>query len=210
MRLVTKDRVMKNVSLILLFALSLLACESSSEKAEPQESTEHAEVFSEEDGLSVYQLTSSWENQFGEQVQLNSLQGKPVVLAMIYSTCKAACPRLVADMKGIEADLDEHGMSDVHFVLVSIDPENDTPAVMQKFIADNRMDKRWTFLRSSEENTREFANIMAVRYTEISPIDYSHSNIISLIDENGVLRFQQEGLGVDNVELVKNATLLLH
>jgi protein SCO1/2 len=50
----------------------------------------------------------------------------------------------------------------------------------------------------SDENTREFANILAVKYKEISPIDFSHSNIISVFNQQGVLVNQQEGLGVDN------------
>lgn len=200
---------MKSVCVMLLLAFGVVACDKPNNDLDPESSEDYTEVFSEEEGLTVFQLTSTWENQHGENISLSAFAGKPVVLAMIYSTCKAACPRLVADMKEIEADLDEHGMADVQFVLVSIDPEVDTPEVMQRFITDNKLDSRWSFVRSSEDNTREFANVMAVRYTEISPIDYSHSNIISLLDENGVLRFQQEGLGVDNVELVKNAALLL-
>ncbi|MBL4592420.1 MAG: SCO family protein, partial [Flavobacteriales bacterium] len=35
-----------------------------------------------------------------------------------------------------------------------------------------------------------------------SPLDFSHSNIISVFDESGVMRHQQEGLGVDNKETV--------
>ena len=41
-----------------------------------------------------------------------------------------------------------------------------------------------------------------MKYKQISPIDFSHSNIISVFDEQGVLQHQQEGLGVDNEETV--------
>ena len=44
--------------------------------------------------------------------------------------------------------------------------------------------------------------MLAVNYKKISPIDFSHSNIISVFDENGVLVHQREGLGVDNTETV--------
>jgi protein SCO1/2 len=56
------------------------------------------------------------------------------------------------------------------------------------------------FLRGSEENTREFANVLSVRYAAISPIDFSHSNIISVFDKEGVMQHQMEGLAVNNEE----------
>ena len=49
---------------------------------------------------------------------------------------------------------------------------------------------------------REFANVLAVKYKEISPIDFSHSNIISVFNPEGELIHQQEGLGVDNNETI--------
>ena len=64
-------------------------------------------------------------------------------------------------------------------------------------------DNKWLFLRGTEEDTREFAAVLAVNYKEISPMDFSHSNIISVFDQNGEMIHQQEGLGVDNVETVQ-------
>ncbi len=40
------------------------------------------------------------------------------------------------------------------------------------------------------------AAVLAVNYKKISPIDFSHSNIISVFNAEGELAFQQEGLGV--------------
>jgi protein SCO1/2 len=42
-----------------------------------------------------------------------------------------------------------------------------------------------------------------VKYKEISPMDFSHSNIISVFDQKGVLLHQQVGLGVNNKETVE-------
>lgn len=43
-------------------------------------------------------------------------------------------------------------------------------------------------------------------FKKISPIDFSHSNIISVFDEDGVLVHQREGLGVDNAETIAAIT----
>ena len=60
--------------------------------------------------------------------------------------------------------------------------------------------EQWTFLQGSITDVREFANVLAVKYKEISPMDFSHSNIISVFNPQGELEHQQEGLGVDNSE----------
>ena len=65
---------------------------------------------------------------------------------------------------------------------------------------------QWVFLRSTEENTREFAAVLAVNYKKVSPIDFSHSNIISVFNTEGELVFQQEGLGVNSDATINKIT----
>lgn len=155
--------------------------------------------------MSIYNLPSTWTTQNGEDIQLKDLQGDVLVMVMIYTSCKAACPRLVADMRNIEERLPKHSKENVKMIFVSIDPETDTPERIKTFAEENFMDKDpWLFLRSTEENTREFAAVLAVSYKEISPIDFSHSNIISVFNHKGELVFQQEGLGVNSDNTIKH------
>jgi protein SCO1/2 len=153
---------------------------------------------------SIFNLTSIWNTEEGETIQLEDLKGKILVMVMIYTTCKAACPRLVADMRNIESQIPKDNLKDLRFVLVSIDPENDTPEKLKAFAIENFMnDDQWTFLQGTESGVREFANVLAVKYKQISPMDFSHSNIISVFNPNGELMHQQEGLGVDNKETIQ-------
>ncbi|WP_294957911.1 SCO family protein [uncultured Flavobacterium sp.] len=157
--------------------------------------------------LSIYNLPSKWTNQNGQNLEMKDLKGKVLVMVMIYTSCKAACPRLVADMRNIESRLSENIKPDVKFLLVSIDPEVDTPARLKEFAIANKMDGgQWEFLRSTEENTREFAAVLAVNYKKIAPLDFSHSNIISVFNAEGELTFQQEGLGVNSEATIKKIT----
>jgi protein SCO1/2 len=152
---------------------------------------------------SIFNLTSSWNTEEGKSIQLKELKGKTLVMVMIYTSCKAACPRLVADMRNIERQVPEENLKNVQYVLVSIDPETDTSERLKAFAIENKMDgQQWTFLQGSVSGVREFANVLAVKYKEISPIDFSHSNIISVFNSKGELVHQQEGLGVDNEETV--------
>ncbi len=152
---------------------------------------------------SIFNLTSTWNTEEGKSIELVDLKGKTLVMVMIYTTCKAACPRLVADMRNIEKQIPENLLSDISFVLVSIDPETDTPKRLKEFAKENFMDdEQWTFLQGTNNTVREFANVLAVKYKQISPMDFSHSNIISIFNPQGELVHQQEGLGVDNKETI--------
>jgi protein SCO1/2 len=174
-------------TLLLLAAVMISACQPSTKTTDP----------SEWNDLSVYHLPDDWINQNGESVAFEDLQGQVLVVVMIYTSCQAACPRLVADMRRIEEGVRRDVADQVTYVLVSIDPETDTPEQLKAFAIENGMDTpQWMFLRGSEASVRTFANVVAVKYKQISPIDFSHSNIISVFDQDGVMRFQQEGLGV--------------
>ena len=63
----------------------------------------------------------------------------------------------------------------------------------------------WVLLRSDKESVRELANVLAVKYKKISPIVFSHSNIVSLFNKNGEMVSQVEGtLKADEVAQVVN------
>ena len=157
--------------------------------------------------ISIYNLPETWTTQNGNDVQWKDFKGNVLVVVMIYTSCKAACPILIADMRDIRKTVDASDMphkEKVKYILVSIDPKVDTPEHLKKFAQESGMDDdQWVFLRSDEEKTREFAAVLAVNYKQISPVDFSHSNIISVFNADGELAAQQEGLGIDRTSIVQ-------
>jgi len=196
---------MKKISALCILSILLFAsCNQASDKKNKELTEAETDTAGFTD-MSIYNLPSTWTNQNGEELQIKDLQGDVLVMVMIYTTCKAACPRLVADMRNIEEQLPEDIKDKVKMIFVSIDPKTDTPERLKAFAKENLMDEEpWLFLRSTEANTREFAAVLAVNYKEISPINFSHSNIISVFNEKGELVFQQEGLGVNSSNTIKN------
>lgn len=185
-----------------LLMILVSSCKQSVDNNSEENVHEKSQGISE---MSIYNLPSTWTNQDNENLQLKDLQGDVLVMVMIYTSCQAACPRLVADMRNIEEKLPEELKDDVKLIFVSIDPETDTPERLKSFAKENFMDQDpWIFLRSSDENTREFAAVLAVNYKQITPIDFSHSNIISVFDREGEMVFQQEGLGVNSDNTIRN------
>ena len=197
-----KQKNMKKAILPFLLAITLLfqACNNTSKQETTKEDTLTDQAISD---LSIYNLPTTWTTKNGTDMELKELRGDVLVMVMIYTSCQAACPRLVADMRHIRERVDVKNKDRVKYVLVSIDPETDTPERLTAFAKENQMeDDQWVFLRSSDENTREFAAVLAVNYKRISPIDFSHSNIISVFNTEGELTYQQEGVGVSYDEAV--------
>lgn len=162
------------------------------------------------DSRSIFQLNSIWETHKGEKIKLADLKGKTLVISMIYTSCKTACPQLTGEMSSIEKGLGKYDPDKVRFVFVSIDPMVDTPEKMTEYFKLNEFEgDQWLFLRSDEVGTREFANVLSMKYKEISPLDFSHSNIISIFSENGVLAYQKEGLNPDVSDLVSEVKSIL-
>ena len=191
---------MKNILLFLFSMLTLFSC---------KENTEQTAQNKENADSSIFLLDYKWQNQDAEELQLKDLKGKNLVMVMIFTSCRTACPILVGDMKKIHAKIEKNKLKDTSLVLISIDPTNDTPEVLKKFAAERNMDSEpWIFLRSDEESTREFANVLAVKYKKISPIEFSHSNIISVFNRNGELVSQEEGSGINSDAVAKTVNEL--
>lgn len=153
---------------------------------------------------SLYQVESLWENQDGDTAPLSQLAGRPQFVAMAYTTCQFACPRLLADLKAIEAQLDANGGPLPGFTLITFDPERDTPEQLRRYAADNQLDlQRWTLLRGQPGDILELANLLGVRYQELPNGEFSHSNIITLLNEGGEVLAQVKGLGADPAPLLK-------
>lgn len=187
---------MRLVAFLVVSVLLFSACRNNSKKN-----------INEIPSNSIFNLTSQWQNQNGDTLQLMDLQGKTLVVVMIYTTCKSACPILVSKMRDIESKIDRKDIDKVSLVLVSIDPETDTPPFLKKFAQKNNMDApQWIFLTSNEQNTNEFANVLSMKYKKISPIDFSHSNIISIFNPEGQLVNQEEGLEINVEKVVATVT----
>lgn len=150
---------------------------------------------------SIYNLNSVWVDQHGDERRLASLGGRAQVVAMVYTNCTFACPRLLADMKRIEARIDPEHLGDVGFVLISIDPDRDTPERLREFATGARLDpERWTLLHGGEFEIREVAALLGVKYRRTSETDFAHSNVITVLNPAGEVVHRQTGFGSDPVE----------
>ena len=157
---------------------------------------------------SIYMLTDTFQTQQNNNVTLSSFAGKPTVVGMIFTNCTYACPRLTADIKNIEEKLKDENRK-VNYLLVSFDSERDQPAQLKKFANNLGLDANWTLLHGSEQSVRTLSVLLNLQFEKDAEGNFSHSNIISVLDKTGVLRFQKEGLDADQAETISNIKQML-
>lgn len=156
---------------------------------------------------SIYQIESVWKDDTGADRQLKSLGGRVQVITMGYSTCKFACPRLLADMRLIEKGLPEDVRKNTGFTFISIDPEADTPERLAEYRKENRIDPgRWTLLTAPTPSVQELAVVLGIQYRKTSDKDFAHSNIITVLNKDGEIIHRQKGLAADPAETIKAIT----
>jgi protein SCO1/2 len=143
---------------------------------------------------SLYELPGAWRNQRGDTLRLSALAGQVRVIAMVYTSCQATCPLIVADLKRIESAVASNPT--VGFVLVSLDPWRDTPGRLAQWAAATGLDPaRWTLLSGSDDRVRELAASLDVRYQAQRGGEIAHTNGFTVLDREGRIAHQQAGIG---------------
>ena len=132
-----------------------------------------------------------FEDQAGQPVTLQSLQGHAWAVCFVFTRCSGPCPKVTGTMKRLQAELKD---SDVRLVSVSVDPQWDTPAVLaqyaQSFGADTR---RWWFLTGDEAATDEWIRasfLSGVARDPAAPAGerVTHRTSICAVDKQGRVR----------------------
>jgi protein SCO1/2 len=130
---------------------------------------------------SIYQLEGSWIAAGGRTLALADLRGKPVVMLLFYGTCQSVCPILVRDVQRIEEALSEQDV--------------DRPDRLAAYAEEHGLSGgRWILLHGGSEQVRELAAVLGVRYRRTSGGQYAHSQRISLLDREGRVAAQYDGL----------------
>jgi protein SCO1/2 len=122
-----------------------------------------------------------------------SLQGHTTIVDFIFTRCPSSCPRLTARMGEIQGRLAKDG-SGVHLASFSVDPENDTPAVLAKYAAKAGADlDRWTFVTGPVDaiikTVVQGFKVSAAKVARgADDYDVTHGDWMVLVDRTGQIR----------------------
>lgn len=201
---------MKRALILVLFAAGMAGPGGLSARQGSRHDAVDGKQRSPLSGDSVYLLNSSWTDQEGSSIHLSHFQGKPVVMAMIYTSCKDACPMITLDMQNIQSALPDSIRGQVQFALFSFDPDQDSPAQLRNYASAHGLDtKFWTLLTGSADSARLLAAVLGVRYKKQSNGEFAHSSLITVLNSAGEIRLQQAGLRKDPAEITATIKGLL-
>lgn len=200
---------MKTRILIGVAALAFLSCHQNPVIKTPRCCKKDAVVAPMKkpasNGTSVYQLAGMWTDQHDKRLTLSKLQGRPQIVAMIFTHCTSVCPRIVEKMKTIRDSLPVSFRKKVGGLLISFDPDRDTPVQMRLFAKERFLDDQWELLQGSADQVRELSMALNVRYQKLSGGNFSHSGDIFILDQAGNIVQAVDGLNGN----VRNADSVL-
>ncbi|AOE49257.1 SCO family protein [Kangiella sediminilitoris] len=143
---------------------------------------------------SIYHLDSEWITQDKATINIKDLKGKKQVVSLIYTHCMHTCPTIVATMQEIQKTLPVEYQDKVGFVLISLTPGSDTPEVLKSFAERRKLDPEyWTLLTGTPRDVRTLAMAMNIKYKKSDDNEVAHSNLMTVLDEEGRILFQQVG-----------------
>ncbi len=97
-------------------------------------------------------------NQAGEIVNIEQFRGRFILLNFIYTRCPVAtmCPASTALMMRTQAEAKEAGRTDLEFISITLDPEYDTPGVLNEYARARGIDTtNFSFLTGPERAIKD-------------------------------------------------------
>ena len=156
---------------VALLALSFCACAPRPEPAAP-------------DDVSATVLSArEWTSDTGASVAIMDYRGTPFVITGVETSCASACPSTVEKVRRVDKSLRRRGIA-ANVILVSLDPDHDTPAELARFKARRHLPQHWHLLAGSDARTHAFA-----RYLDVGDVTArqrgEHDVRIALFDAGG-------------------------
>lgn len=199
----------KKILTVFVLALLLYSCDNEPKSAFTGEIESKSAPVGTIPEESIYNLQDTFTTEAKKKISLKYFDGAPTVMAMIFTHCTYACPRLTADIQNIETQLGKKAEK-VNFVLVSFDSQRDVPEQLQHFKDEMKLDSRFTLLHGSDGPVRTLSVLLNIQFQQNSNGDFSHSNVISVLDKQGNLVFQKEGIQADQEQTIKQIESLLN
>src|SRR6185503_14701947 len=115
-----------------------------------------------------YQLRVPLEDETGSATTLAAFEGHPTLVALFYASCPNVCPLLVASLRRVERELDSASRGKLRVLLVSLDPERDTPLILAGLAERHALDRsRWKLARPRPSDVRAIASVLGIPYRRL-------------------------------------------
>jgi protein SCO1/2 len=127
-------------------------------------------------------------DQYGKKIDLANLEGKPVLVAFLYTHCTDLCPIVAGKVHTAFAQMPKSQRP--LFLAVSVDPAHDTPASAAAFNKRHRTTGEIDWLLGSHAELEKVWNAWGVKpeHNANDPEEIEHNAEIFAIDPQGQIR----------------------
>lgn len=126
----------------------------------------------------------------GQTLQMDELKGKWSLLFFGYTFCPDICPTTLAQLRQVKSELPKEAVERLQVVLVSVDPNRDTPAQLKQYLG--YFDKDFRGVTGSLDNLQKLANAVSIPFipADTSKPNYTvdHSGNLALLGPDGKQR----------------------
>ncbi len=150
---------------------------------------------------SIYNLDATWTSHNNEKKKLRDFLGQQALIAMVYTSCKATCPMITNKMQEIEKS--NRKTEKLKIIMVTFDPARDTPEKLKTYSKKMKLRNNWFLLSGNESDIRDLAAVLGVNYKKDAKGEFSHSNIITLLGPDGIIKTQLRSLSEDSKPLIE-------
>ena len=154
-------------------------------------------------GDSVYRLPVTLIDQDRRTSALADRRGTPQLVSMFYTSCQYVCPLIIDTMKRTQQALTPAEREHVRVLLVSFDPDRDTPQRLHEVYAERKLDpSSWTLARTEATQVRELAAVLDIQYRALANREINHSSALVLLDGEGRIVARTDKIGEVDPEFV--------
>jgi protein SCO1/2 len=133
-------------------------------------------------------------NQDGKSFDSATLGGKVVVVNFIFTTCTDVCPLFTAHFAQLQRALKNGPAGDLFFVSITTDPEVDSPKVLKSYAQRYSVDfQNWAFLTGTDTQMKAVWKSFGVRVVRKGRGLVQHTSLTTVIDREGIRRFNYFG-----------------
>ena len=160
-------------------------------------------AWADDAASSLYQLELQLTDQSSRAQQFDLYRGQPTLVTMFYGSCPMACPLLIDTLRAVENALVPEERARMRVLMVSIDPERDTPQALAALAKQRRIDlQRWTLARADADDVRMLGAALNTQYRRLPSGEYNHTSVITLLGRDGQMLKQTSTIGRADPEFV--------
>jgi protein SCO1/2 len=129
----------------------------------------------------------------GQEVRFfdDLIKDKVVAINFIFTSCRESCPLETARMANVQSILGDRVGDDIFLYSISIDPETDTPEVLQAYRAKFKARPGWVFLTGKEDDIVLIRRKLGLYIEDIQDDDSSDHNLNFVIGNQATGRWMK-------------------